>query len=71
MVGTLARDQGFTIEHNENLLPPKLQSPENVSSHDTLAVIAVDVKRHIAAGTFNITQIISRKCFFERIKSSQ
>ena len=52
LVGTgaqkFARDQGFTIEANENLLPPK---SEKVSSHDTLAVIAMDENRHIAAGT--------------------
>ena len=55
LVGTgaqkFARGQGFTIEQNENLLPPKSRSPEKVSSHDTLAVIAVDENRHIAAGT--------------------
>ena len=55
LVGTGARkfagDQGFTIEPNEKLLPPKSQSPEKIPSHDTLAVIAVDENRHIAAGT--------------------
>ena len=55
LVGTgaqkFARGQGFTIEQNENLLPPKSRSPEKVSSHDTLAVIAVDENRHIASGT--------------------
>ena len=55
LVGTgaqkFARDKGFTIEPNENLLPHKSQSPEKVPSHDTLAVIAVDENRHIAAGT--------------------
>lgn len=50
-----AREHGFTIEPNDNLLPPSVsKSSASSAAQDTLGVIVLDQNRNIAAGKYHL-----------------